>query len=354
MKSLNPSFLLDLEGPILVTGHTGFKGTWLVHLLRHLGIRAYGIALPPKTDSIFTMTDSSKYVSHTELDIRDSVAVQNVIANIKPRIIIHMAAQPLVLESYKTPGETFEVNVQGTVNVLEAARKVSSVEAVCVITTDKVYKNDNNGKLFIETDPLEGKDPYSASKVGTESVVTAWQQLREHLGGPVVFSVRAGNVIGGGDTAENRLLPDLINALRDGKELIVRNPNSTRPWQHVLDPLIGYLHATSYNLKNQTQENFNFGPAGDSLTVRTVAEIASNCWGKDVALVVTPGETGLESEFLGLDSSKAHKLLNWHERLSQEEAIRSTVNWWMSVSQGKLSALESCEIDISKSLENLL
>ena len=169
-----------------------------------------------------------------------------------------------------------------------------------------------------------------------------------------MFSVRAGNVIGGGDMAKNRLLPDLINALRDGKPLEVRNPNSTRPWQHVLDPLQGYLLATSYNLQHNTQENFNFGPAEGSLTVRNVAEIASQHWGKNFELTVIPGELGMESELLGLDSSKAHRLLNWTEHLSQVSAICSTVDWWKSVSKGDLSALESCRRDISKSLEFLL
>lgn len=353
MSAIESSFS-NLGGPILVTGHTGFKGTWLIHLLNRLEIEAHGIALAPEANSIFTMTNASKCISHNEIDIRDATAIQHAILKIKPRIIIHMAAQPLVLESYQFPKETFEVNVQGTVNVLEAARIVESVEAVCVITTDKVYKNDNTGKLFRESDPLEGKDPYSASKVGTESVVAAWQQLRKQLGGPLVFSVRAGNVIGGGDTAKNRLLPDLIKALRDETKLEVRNPNSTRPWQHVLDPLIGYLLATSYNIQNKSQENFNFGPAGDSLTVRNVAEIASTHWGKNFELSVTPGENGMESEFLGLDSSKAHTLLNWRDHLGQEDAVRSTVDWWKSVGEDELSALESCENDISKSLESLI
>ena len=354
MMPANPSFLSNLGGPILVTGHTGFKGTWLIHLLNRLNIEAHGIALPPVANSIFTMTSGHEYISHNEIDIRDSMAVQSAILKIQPRIIFHMAAQPLVLQSYITPRDTFEVNVQGTVNILEAARNVGTVEAVCVITTDKVYKNENTGKLFTETDSLEGKDPYSASKVGTESVVAAWQQLKKQLGGPLVFSVRAGNVIGGGDTANNRLLPDLINAFREDKQLEVRNPNSTRPWQHVLDPLIGYLLATSYNLRNQTQENFNFGPAGNSLTVQQVAKIASDHWGKSFELAVTPGEFGMESELLGLDSTKAHRLLNWNEHLTQEDAIRSTVDWWKSVSKGEISALESCDKDISKSLESLV
>ena len=208
--------LRELPGPILITGHTGFKGTWLTFLLERLNVPVIGLSLEPEKDSLFDRAKRTGVIPEAFIDIREFHAISRFISEHQPSAVIHMAAQPLVLQSYKTPRETFETNVMGTANVLDAAFKTNSVEAVVVVTTDKVYRNDNSGQSFVETDPLAGKDPYSASKVGTESVVAAWQQIAKISGGPKVISVRAGNVIGGGDWAEDRLMPDLIRGLVSG------------------------------------------------------------------------------------------------------------------------------------------
>ena len=193
------SELSKLPGPILITGHTGFKGAWLTILLEHIGIPTIGYSLPPEKHSLYERANLEGRIPELFADIRDLLLVKDFMAKHKPSAIIHMAAQPLVLESYKSPRETFDTNVMGTVNILDAAFESDHVKAIIVVTTDKVYRNDNSGRAFIESDPLEGKDPYSASKVGAEAAVSAWQQIAKISDGPKVVSVRAGNVIGGGD-----------------------------------------------------------------------------------------------------------------------------------------------------------
>ena len=198
-----------------------------------------------------------------------------MIKDVRPSAIIHLAAQPLVLKSYQDPLETFQTNCMGTANVLKAAFETPSVEIVLVITTDKVYRNDNSGRRFVESDPLEGKDPYSASKVAAEAVCAAWQQISKISGGPKVLVARAGNVIGGGDFAKDRLIPDVIRAVSLGNPIKIRNPLATRPWQHVLDPLIGYLKYMEHGLETPNAEpSLNFGPLEPSLQVNAVLEIA--------------------------------------------------------------------------------
>jgi CDP-glucose 4,6-dehydratase len=252
--------LRELPGPLLLTGHTGFKGTWMTFLLEHLNVPVVGYSLHAEEDSLFDRAERTAAIPEVFADIRDYETLEKFIDLHKPSIIIHMAAQPLVLKSYENPRETFDVNVMGTVNVLDIAIKKNFVKAIIVVTTDKVYRNDNSGRAFVETDPLEGKDPYSASKVGAEAVVSAYQQVSKVDGGPSVVSVRAGNVIGGGDYAVNRLLPDLIRGYLNSKIVQIRNPESTRPWQHVLDPLLGYLLALESAITVKTFDSFNFGP----------------------------------------------------------------------------------------------
>jgi CDP-glucose 4,6-dehydratase len=249
--------LRALSGPVLVTGHSGFKGTWLTLLLEKLGIEVVGFSLSPEKDSLFDRASRTGAISEVFADIRDYERLNSYINSVKPSAIIHMAAQPLVLESYRLPKDTFDVNVMGTVNVLDSAFNTDSVKAVIVVTTDKVYRNDNSGLAFIESDPLEGKDPYSASKVGTEAVVAAWQQIQRTSGGPKVVAVRAGNVIGGGDWGDSRLLPDLIRSFSSGQKMTVRNPASTRPWQHVLDPLSGYISTLEAVLNDEKITSIN-------------------------------------------------------------------------------------------------
>jgi CDP-glucose 4,6-dehydratase len=345
--------LRGLPGPILVTGHTGFKGTWLTFLLECLQVPVIGFSLPPETDSLFDRAKRTGSIPEEFADIRDLEAVSRYITKYKPSAIIHMAAQPLVLESYKTPRDTFETNVMGTVNVLDSAFKTKSVEAVVVVTTDKVYQNNNSSRTFVETDPLMGKDPYSASKVGTESVVAAWRQIANVSGGPKLISVRAGNVIGGGDWAENRLVPDLVRGLISGNPIHIRNPGSTRPWQHVLDPLRGYLLALNAILGEAEFSSLNFGPAGKSLTVKKVAEIAVDNW-PNKAKIIFHNETikdAREAVNLQLDSSAARRSLNWDTYWNQEQAVRDTFQWWHQLINERANISEICSESIAFMLD---
>jgi CDP-glucose 4,6-dehydratase len=218
----------------------------------------------------------------------------------------------------------------GTVNILDIAFRKEFVRGVIIVTTDKVYRNDNSGRAFIETDPLEGKDPYSASKVGTEAVVSAWQQIAKVSGGPRVVSVRAGNVVGGGDFADNRLIPDLVRGYFRNENVVIRNLESTRPWQHVLDPLTGYLMILEHKISGGMIENANFGPSTNSLRVEDVVRIATESLGGDLNLVIDKDSKSLsESRNLDLNSEKVRKQTGWEPKLTQYEAIRSTFDWWL-------------------------
>lgn len=337
----NPPFegLRQLNGPILITGHTGFKGTWLMCILNALEIEYVGFSLPAEKDSLYERGKFQGKQPETFGDIRDLSGLKLAIQKFNPSAVLHLAAQPLVLKSYENPLMTFETNVTGTTNVLNLAWHSENIEAVGVITTDKVYKNENIGRRFKETDPLEGKDPYSASKVATEAVVSAWKQISLVNGGPNVFSLRAGNVIGGGDYAENRLIPDAVRAHVNRTALEIRNPESTRPWQHVLDPLLGYLQALDLSIRNHSTENYNFGPTEDSLKVREVIEKIKDSWPIDVETKSSSGNH--ESHLLDLDSTKAAQNLGWFPRYNQLTAIEKTIEWWESYLQGD-SAEEIC------------
>lgn len=334
-----------LNSPVLIIGHTGFKGTWLTLLLEKLGVELAGISLPADTSSMYSKLNRYGQINEYFQDIRKADAIEKLIQKIKPKYIFHLAAQPLVLNSYKSPSETFETNVMGTVNVLNAATKLDNCEHIVVSTTDKVYKNDDSGQRFTENSALGGKDPYSWSKVGTEAAVGAWQQIALVNGGPKITSVRAGNVIGGGDQAENRLLPDLIKSLSSNSNILLRNPQSTRPWQHALDPLWGYVLALT---AESTESAFNFSPDGKSLTVLEVANIATSTWGSNTKIDFDPQQAKLESNTLELDSSLAMSKLNWRNRWSQKGAVISTVNWWKSIKDNTLSPMEACEINLEE------
>lgn len=340
--------LRALPGPVLITGHTGFKGTWLTFLLEHLGIPTVGYSLAPKKDSLYDRAHLIGKIPELFADIRDVEALRKFLTTYKPSAIIHMAAQPLVLESYKTPRETFDVNVMGTVNILDEAFATDYIKAVIVVTTDKVYRNDNAGRTFTETDPLEGKDPYSASKVGVEAVVSAWQQIKKISGGPSVVSVRAGNVIGGGDWAKNRLIPDLVRGLLSGNPIEIRNPKSTRPWQHVLDPLHGYLLTLEKCLNESVASAYNFGPLSKNLSVEDVIKIANESYKNmfEVRIIEMPEQVVYESIKLNLDASLAIKELNWRSLWSQEDAVKATIQWWVDVSKGVLSEYQACKLEI--------
>ena len=347
--------LRELPGPLLLTGHTGFKGTWMTFLLEQLNVPVVGYSLPASKDSLYERAERTGAIPEALADIRNYEALEQFIDLHKPSTIIHMAAQPLVLKSYENPRETFEVNVMGTANLLDIAFNKDFVKAIIVVTTDKVYRNDNSGRAFVETDPLEGKDPYSASKVGTEAVVSAWQQIAKVSGGPRVVSVRAGNVIGGGDFAEDRIIPDIIRGVITGNPVQIRNPMSIRPWQHVLDPLWGYLLLLTVLINGKEIKNINFALNQRNLTVGEVVEIAKKEW--DVINVeygrsrVQDNVTPSESTNLQINAVLAEQKLNWRPHFDQVEAIASTLKWWRRAIASGVVASELVVLDVIEFLK---
>jgi CDP-glucose 4,6-dehydratase len=344
----------DLPGPLLLTGHTGFKGTWMTFLLEHLNVPVVGYSLPAEEDSLYDRAERIGAIPEVFADIRDHKTLESFIDLHKPSTIIHMAAQPLVLKSYESPRETFDVNVMGTVNVLDVAFKKDFVKAIIVVTTDKVYRNDNSGRAFVETDPLEGKDPYSASKVGTEAVVAAWQQIAKVSSGPKVTSVRAGNVIGGGDFSENRIIPDLIRSVLTGKSTEIRNPISTRPWQHVLDPCVGYILTAEKLIEGRTLESLNFGPEVSSYSVQHVANIGKSEIPEISYQTISKekSQNSLEADTLNLCSKLSRKELNWSPIWDSDKACQITFNWWKNLFAGNVGSEQLCINDIIKYLED--
>lgn len=334
--------------PLLITGNTGFKGTWLGLLLNKLEIPFIGVALPPVGKSLFGLIKKESAERQYFLDIRDSHQVEKLIKEIKPSAVLHMAAQPLVLESYRDPIGTFSTNIMGTAHLLDSITMCESTKATLVVTTDKVYRNENVAKKFSETDPLGGSDPYSASKAGTELTIDSWRAVSSLRNKVAIASARAGNVIGGGDFAENRLMPDLMKTFVSNEEATLRNPESTRPWQHVLDPLIGYLMYLEFLLDGNYERALNFSPEGRSLSVKEVFEIASDAWGREASYKkIDTNNLGKESNFLELESGKAKELLKWKNIWSQEDAVISTVEWWKNCNSGKMSYFEACQEDLN-------
>jgi CDP-glucose 4,6-dehydratase len=340
--------LREMRGPVLLTGHTGFKGAWMTFLLEHLNVPVVGYSLLPDKDSLFARAERSGAIPEIFADIREYETLEKFIDEKKPSIIIHMAAQPLVLKSYENPRETFDVNVLGTVNVLDISFKKDFVKAIIVVTTDKVYRNDNSGLAFVETNPLEGKDPYSSSKVGTEAVVAAWQQIAKVSGGPRVISVRAGNVIGGGDFAENRIIPDLVRGVMTGKPVGIRNPKSIRPWQHVLDPLVGYLNCAEKMEEDQTIQSLNLGPNASSISVEDIIKIGTLTFPNLASLSVLNNiqENDIEAQQLKLDSRFANSILGWNPVWNSEEAIHKTFIWWEKLLNDGINPEYLCKLDI--------
>ena len=353
MKSEPSATLRNLPGPVLITGHTGFKGVWLTLLLERLNVAVIGYSLLPEAGSLYSRLERQGRIPEVYSNILDASSLEKFIFIHRPSVVFHLAAQPLVLESYEKPVETFEVNVTGTANVLNAAFLSDSVVAVGAVTTDKVYRNINSGRRFMECDPLEGKDPYSASKVGSEAVISAFQNISELKGGPKLISLRAGNVIGGGDFAKNRLIPDLIRAVEGKSSVKIRNLDSTRPWQHVLDPLFGYLLAIEASLQGNPQKAYNFGPNEESLPVSQVIDVFKRSIGADVEILSEVGIPNLESKLLGLSVELAMDELSWKPVLTQLEAIEKTFRWWKGVLDGTFTALEAVSLDIENYLSKL-
>lgn len=351
MKYSLGEHLRELPGPLLLTGHTGFKGTWMTFLFEELKVPVIGFSLSPEKDSLYEKTKRLGAIPEEYGDVRNYDVLKTFIERHKPSTIIHMAAQPLVLKSYENPLDTFETNVMGTANILDIAFKTNFVKAVVIVTTDKVYKNNSSGIKFIESDSLLGKDPYSASKVGAESVVSAWQQIAKVFGGPKVVSVRSGNVIGGGDLAKDRLIPDIIRSHISRKPIIIRNQKSTRPWQHVLDPLSGYISVVESLLQGKLIDTINFGPNEKSLEVAKVVEICSKFLEFDFEIQDSSiASENMESASLELDINYAIQTLNWLPVYSQDFAIQKTINWWKNVLEKREIPSSMCIKDIKEFL----
>jgi len=341
---------------VLVTGHTGFKGSWLSLWLTKLGARVAGYALQPPTSPIlFELLRLERDVDHTVGDVRDFAALAAAFARVKPEVVFHLAAQPLVRRSYREPRETFDTNVGGTVNVLEAIRQTSSVEAAVIVTSDKCYENREWLLGYRESDPMGGHDPYSASKGAAELVVAAYRSsffAPGASGRPVaVASARAGNVIGGGDFAEDRIIPDAVRAIESEQPLEVRNPGSTRPWQHVLDPLGGYLTLAGRLLREPegASEAFNFGPELSGVaTVRALVDRFHAEMGCGRLRDVSKRQRNAphEARLLRLSCDKAHHVLGWRPVFTTDEAITHTAAWYRQVLlEGKRAAV-ACREDI--------
>ena len=327
---------------VLVTGHTGFKGSWLCEWLLSLGAEVYGFALnPPTKPALFNQLKLSKRIKmDIRADIRDAAAVTAAVKSIKPDFVFHLAAQPLVRYSYEHPIETFDANVMGTAHVLDACRGLKNKCSVVCITTDKVYENNEKGKPFKETDPFGGYDPYSASKGACEIVISSYRRsFFNDPKSPVwIASARAGNVIGGGDWAADRIIPDCFRAIEKGEAIPVRNKVSTRPWQHVLEPLSGYLVlGAALDARKDfatIASGFNFGPnpAANRTVKEVVEELLKHAKGKwvDKSDPKAVHEAGL----LNLDIKKAAKVLNWKPRWNFEETIAKVAEWYMGVANG--------------------
>jgi CDP-glucose 4,6-dehydratase len=328
---------------IFLTGHTGFKGAWLSLWLTALGAEVVGYALEPPTDpSLFELCKVGELMMSVIADVRDAARLSAVIRDAAPEIVIHMAAQPLVRDSYRNPAETYAINVMGTVNLLEAVRHCKGIKAVVNVTTDKCYENREWVWGYRENEPLGGHDPYSSSKACSELVTSAYRSSFFNMKnypahGVAVASARAGNVIGGGDWAVDRLIPDCVRALLKGERIAIRNPSAIRPWQHVLEPLSGYLTLARklYEEGGRYGEGWNFGP--DDRDARPVEWIVRNLcmkWGGNASYEIDKGEHPHEARYLKLDCSKAKTELGWHPRWDLEKALDSIIEWTRAYSAG--------------------
>ena len=333
---------------VLVTGHSGFKGAWLAFWLAQLGARVTGIALPPPTSpNLFSLLRLEGLVDSRWVDVRDLSGVGVAMREAAPDVVFHLAAQALVRPGYKDPETTFTTNFNGTLSVLENARHSPTVKSVVIITTDKVYRNDDSGRVFREDDPLGGRDPYSASKAAAEMAVGAYRQAFFAPEGRSLAVARAGNVIGGGDWSEDRILPDAVRAWGTGGTLEVRNPGATRPWQHVLEPLYGYLClAEAITRDPAAASDFNFGPSPEDVaSVRDVVEIARQTFGSGEVAWGIRRDVLHEAKTLSLDNSKARKALGIAPVWNLQTAVKHTMQWYRRQLDGE-DARALCEEDI--------
>lgn len=329
---------------IFLTGHTGFKGAWMLKTLSLLGAEVKGYALAPQTkDDLFSLIDDDTICTSVIADLRDKKRLEEEIINFQPDFVFHLAAQPLVRLSYEIPAETFEVNVIGTANVLDGVRLLEKPCAVVLITTDKVYHNNEWIYPYRENDRLGGYDPYSASKACAELVIDSYRNSffntkTYHAHQKAIAVARAGNVIGGGDWSKDRLIPDIAKAFTVEKPVVIRNPNSVRPWQHVLEPVVGYL-LLGMNLHSEPikfSQAYNFGPQlSDALSVEEMLKLAIQSWGRGEFIVENKKEQPHEAGLLKLDISKVISELNWKPKMNAQQAVSLTMDWYSEFAQNR-------------------
>lgn len=334
---------------VLLTGHSGFKGGWLALWLERLGARVTGLSLPPETTpSLFETARIARSLDSRFGDIRDAGPVADLVRATRPEIVLHLAAQPLVRASYRVPLDTFASNIMGTANILDALRGQDGVRVAVIVTTDKVYQNHEWPWPYRESDALGGHDPYSASKAAAEIVTASYRQAFLAAQGVAVATARAGNVIGGGDWSEDRLIPDAIRAWQEDRPLSIRHPDAIRPWQHVLDPLAGYLIlAETLWDAPALADAYNFGPsAAEASTVRHVIDLARTVYGKgDVRYGSEENKRLHEAGSLSLENTKARHVLGVHPRWPLPQAVRRTIEWYRRMAEGQ-DARQLCASDI--------
>jgi CDP-glucose 4,6-dehydratase len=333
---------------ILITGHTGFKGSWLSQVLLNLGAKILGISLDPSKPSLFYDLHLSSRLEDNRINILDLNKCNDTISKFKPEIIFHLAAQPLVNFSYENPLLTHSTNYIGTANILSLFSKYDFFKAGVFITTDKVYKNEEKGLPFKETDPFGGYDPYSASKAASEILIESWRNSFIDTSKKGIASARAGNVIGGGDWALDRIIPDFFKAYLNQTPLNIRNPNSIRPWQHVLDPIFGYLilGMKLFTNPNKYSEGWNFGPNNnDLITVKQLIDLILTKVNFDKNLLINSTANFHEAKILTLSNDKAIHKLGWNPILDSKESIEMTINWYLNYNSGNLIDFTNQQID---------
>jgi len=342
---------------VFLTGHTGFKGGWLALCLHRLGAQVTGYALePPTRPSLFELAGVGGLVDSRIGDIRDLASLTAALKSARPEVVLHLAAQPLVLGGYSDPVGTYDTNVMGTVNLLQAIRSVDSVRAVVNVTTDKCYENDDSGRPFVESDPMGGVEPYGSSKACSELVTRAmthsfYDPSRHAEHGVAIATARAGNVVGGGDWGENRLLPDMMRAFAAGEPVLIRRPASTRPWQHVLDPLRGYLLLAQALVENGPAYGggWNFGPeVAGARPVSWVVERCVGLWGTGASWRQDANPHPAEAELLQLNCSRARDMLGWRQCLSLDRTLELTVEWYRRVTMEDADAAQHCYAQIEQ------
>lgn len=336
---------------VFVTGHTGFKGSWLCLLLRKLGANVGAFALDPETNpSLFHVLNGPELVDKDiRGDIRNRESLKAAVTDYAPDIVLHLAAQSLVRRSYTNPHDTYSTNVMGTLNVLEAVREAKSVRSTIIVTTDKCYENNESGVPFKEEDPLGGYDPYSSSKACAEILTSSYRRSYFNEGECRVFTVRAGNVIGGGDWSVDRIIADVVTSIISGKELQLRNPEAVRPWQHVLEPLEAYLLiAEKGYLGTLASGSYNVGPDPDAMrTVAWIVKEFGKTWGGEITKSDVSSRQPHEATHLTLDISKISHDLSWKPRLDIKEAVRLTAEWYKNFYENpeRIQAISSSHVD---------